>query len=210
MEIIGKKFGKLTVLEELKSNKANDYHKILKCKCDCGNITYKRKTNVINGKVLSCGCFAIEQTKKRSTKHGCFGTRIYGIWNGILQRTKYKSKKDKENYWGRGINVCKEWEDFINFKKWALDNGYDDKLTIDRIDVDGDYSPENCRWITKKEQSNNRRNNVKYEYNGEILTQSQWSERIGIDPTNFKKRVDKYGLKKAIETPKRKMRSKKL
>ena len=106
-----------------------------------------------------------------------------------------------KNYGGRGIKLCNEWMDFETFQKWALANGYSDKLTIDRIDVNGNYCPENCRWATWKEQANNKRNNHFIEFDGRRQTLSQWAKEIGIDCTSLLERLSKHPLEKALTMP---------
>lgn len=134
--------------------------------------------------------------------HGDTGTRLHRIWQNMKARCYRKSAREYENYGGRGITVCDEWRNsYENFKEWALNNGYAEDLTIDRINTDGNYCPENCRWITNKEQQNNKRNNVVYEFNGEIKTLAQWSEELGICYRTLQKRIRKWGVEKAFTTP---------
>ena len=121
--------------------------------------------------------------------HGGTGTRLYRIWKNMKARCYRKSAREYGNYGGRGISICEEWkDDFLSFRKWALSNGYKESLTIDRIDVNKDYKPSNCRWITNKEQQNNRRDNRIYEYDGKSLTLSQWSELLGM---NYNEQMDR-------------------
>ena len=115
-------------------------------------------------------------------KHGKYHTRLYNIYRGMKDRCYYKSHNRYNYYGGRGISICGEWlNDFMAFYTWAIDNGYDDNLTIDRIDVNGNYEPCNCRWLTPKEQSNNRRSNVYLTYNNKTQTIKQWAEELGIN-----------------------------
>lgn len=114
-------------------------------------------------------------------KHGKYYTRIYRIYNDMKKRCYNHSMINYKNYGGRGIKVCDEWRnDFMNFYNWAMNNGYTDNLTIERIDVDGNYEPNNCKWITYKEQANNRRNNVHLTYAGKTQTMKQWAEELDI------------------------------
>lgn len=135
-------------------------------------------------------------------KHGLSNTRIHRIWHSMYCRCYYKTTNQYKNYGGRGIKVCDEWkhlEGFIKFYNWAMQNGYKDNLTLDRIDVNGNYEPNNCRWITKKEQSNNRTNNVLYEFNGETKTSKQWCDQYGICQTTFIDRLKRgWTLEQAL------------
>lgn len=113
--------------------------------------------------------------------HGGCGTRLYRIWKCMKHRCYIKSDCAYERYGGRGITVCDEWKsDFSKFRSWAIENGYSDDLTLDRIENSKGYSPDNCRWASMKIQSNNKRNNRFIEYNGENLTIAQWSDKTGI------------------------------
>ena len=141
---------------------------------------------------LSCGCLGRENRIKSVRKHGLSKTRIYGIYLGMMDRCYDSSNNNYRNYGGRGISVCDEWlgdDGAIRFKEWAMNNGYEDTLTLDRIDVNGDYCPPNCRFATMKEQNNNKRDNVFIEINGERKTMKQWSEAIGIGFTTLKERI---------------------
>lgn len=192
-EFIGKKYNNLTVLEIKSNTKKNDHHLLAVCKCDCGKVITIRLTLLKNGQT-SCGCQNIKKLKEINTKHGDFGTRLYRIWNGILCRTKYKSRKEKERYWGRRIDICEEWQKYENFKKWALSNGYKENLTIDRIDVNRGYSPENCRWATRTEQQNNRRDTRWIIYKGKKKSISDWCRELGLNPNTIKSRYNR-GIK---------------
>jgi hypothetical protein len=125
--------------------------------------------------------------------HGMSNTRLYGIWSGMKTRCNGTAKGCIKNYYDRGITYCSEWETFEPFRDWALSHGYNDNLTIDRIDNDRGYSPDNCRWITRVEQQSNTRQNRYIEYNGEIHTLTQWSKILGIKANTLKSRLDLYG-----------------
>lgn len=181
-DLIGKKIGSLCVLERAGSDRSN--HALYLCLCDCGNKKTFRGTQ-LRGKIESCGCKRVEKNAQRLTKHRMYGTRLYRIWCGIKKRTILKDYRDvtKRNYWGRGVNICDEWVDFENFMNWALSNGYNDSLTIDRIDNDKGYFPNNCRWVTIRQQANNRRNNVIIEIGNERDTLANWCRRKNKDYT---------------------------
>lgn len=143
--------------------------------------------------------------KMPARSHGDTKTRLYNTWLNMRARCNRKSSKRYEDYGGRGIKVCDEWQrSYESFKEWALSNGYSEDLTIDRINVDGNYEPDNCRWITNKDQQNNKRNNAIYSFNGETLTLAQWSEKLGICYKTLQKRIEKWGIEKAFTTPLRK------
>lgn len=128
---------------------------------------------MLNGKSKSCGCLR----KEIHYNHGQFKSRLYNIWTNMKQRCYNKKNTSYENYGGRGIKVCKEWQsDFESFYLWSVDNGYSDLLQIDRIDNNADYSPKNCRWISRKLQNRNRRNNLHIEFIGVKKTLKEWSE----------------------------------
>lgn len=184
-DLAGKRFGSLVAISRVENSGAKTRWL---CRCDCGNhkvCTYQMLTQ---NKVKSCGCLV----SRRNFTHGLYGTRIRGIYYKMLNRCNCETSKSYDNYGGRGIKVCKELsgeKGLINFYKWSMDNGYSDELSIDRIDVNGDYCPENCRWTTPLVQQNNRRNNINIEHNGESHTLSQWCRMAGV---NYKTALRKY------------------
>ena len=113
-------------------------------------------------------------------KYGMKNTRLYNVWGGMKNRCRNKNSSDYVDYGGRGISYCKEWEDFIPFYNWAIENGYEEGLSIDRVDNNGNYEPSNCRWATTKQQANNRRTNVITEYKGQKFTLKELSEKLDI------------------------------
>ena len=180
--LIGKKYGNLTVIglsDKMSGRKSYWY-----CKCDCGNEIEVRSDNLTTGNTLSCGCLKKAQDRVNLTKfhrHKESHTKLHDTWLGIKQRCLNPNNKSYINYGGRGITVCKEWsESYENFRDWSLNNGYADNLSIDRIDVNGNYEPSNCRWANAKQQANNRRSNLEITYNSETKTLMQWAEVFNL------------------------------
>ena len=189
--MIGMKIGRLSVFEYAGTDKNRKAYWI--CRCDCGKDTVVEGSRLRNGTTNSCGCLqketasAIAMRYNSSDSYSAPNRRIHGenkkplhrVWCQIRSRCR---NKENRYYGGRGIKVCKEWdEDYIAFRAWALKNGYQDGLEIDRIDVNGDYCPDNCRWVTRKEQVRNRRNTVKLTIGTETKPLIQWCEEKGFD-----------------------------
>lgn len=203
IDITGKKFGRLTALYE---NGRRGKNILWRCKCKCGNEIDAISYNLKNGHTQSCGCLAKEIQSKTHSIHNGSKTRLFGIWQHILNRCYNGNVKGYANYGGRGIVVCDEWkESFANFKNWAYQNGYNENLSIDRIDVNGNYEPSNCRWANAKTQANNKRNNRVVEYNGVAKTISEWADELGLKPSTIKARLDVYhwSIDRTLSTPQR-------
>lgn len=188
-DLSGKRFGSLTVL--WLGGRYQGGNLYWRCECDCGNYTNTMGINLKNGKSVSCGrCEASKRATERNYKHGGFGTRLYEIWRQMHRRCYGEGTKAYPLYGGRGITVCEQWKEYEPFMEWALANGYEDGLTIDRINVDGNYCPANCRWATPKEQSNNRRSNRKVSYKGETHTVSEWADIYMVDQRKLWQRLN--------------------
>lgn len=179
IDYTGKRFGRLLVLGI--HHHSVSRHTYVLCKCDCGNTKVVRASCLVQGTTKSCGCLEKELKIKNSTKHGFFGTRIYNIWAGMKRRCYDPRVEQYKNYGGRGISYCKEWEDFKGFCEWAMANGYKEGLTIDRINVNGDYEPNNCRWISQSKQSRNTRRNKILKYKGQEHCAIEWAEILGLN-----------------------------
>lgn len=175
--LVGNKYGKLIVLESCgKAGKDNHYYS--KVRCECGKEYLVPDTELIYGRRLSCA-------KCVDKLHGMTNTRLFNIWQSMKQRCNCPTCKVYKYYGGRGIKMSDEWVEkdkgFINFYNWSLKNGYKDNLTIDRIDVNGNYEPSNCRWVDMYFQANNKRNNRLIAYNGITDTLANWSKKYNIN-----------------------------
>lgn len=190
----GNRYGKLTCTDKFERRGKKIFWL---CKCDCGKETWVCAQNLMAAK--SCGC----SQKTCHAIHGMSRTRIHETWNHMIQRCRNKNHPYYKDYGGRGISVCEEWigtEGFIRFNEWAMSNGYQENLTLDRIDNDKGYSPDNCRWVGWDVQANNKRSNAYYEYNGEKHTIAEWARLYGIKETTLRMRLNKRGwdIEKAL------------
>lgn len=160
----GDRYNRLSIIEEVESEFTSGGNKkrMVKAECECGTVKTYQLNELRTGKTKSCGCYNLEKIKQRRTSHGDSGTRLYKIWKDMRKRCNNPNSTNYNNYGGRGIKVCEEWFIYESFKNWSLINGYSDKLSIDRIDVNGDYEPLNCRWVTVKEQNINTRRQRKF------------------------------------------------
>lgn len=199
IDLTGKKIGKLTILKRAENRvyQKGGIRVRWECICECGNHVILSSATI--KKRQSCGC--------TTGRHGKRHDRIYGIWTDMKSRCNNPNRKHYKYYGERGIKVCKEWEeDFMSFYNWSMNNGYDDNLTIDRIDVNGDYCPENCRWATKEQQANNTRLNHLLEYNGETHDITEWAKILGMKPSTLFARINDYHwtIERAFTQPVRK------
>lgn len=185
VNLIGQRFGRLVVIEEAPRHPSG--HAMWICKCDCGNTTQPiMGSDLRSGKVQSCKCLRNELLSKNVKKHGMAKTRLHRIWQNMKNRCSNPNVPCYSEYGGRGITVCDEWvHDFQAFHNWAMANGYADDLSIDRVDNDGNYCPENCRWVSQIEQSNNLRKNIIVEIGEEKRTLAEWAHASGIKYTTI-------------------------
>lgn len=187
IDLTGNRYGRLTVIKKVPSNTKKT--KWL-CVCDCGESRIVQGGNLVSGNTTSCGCIQKERVREIRQTHGITRTKLHRAWSHIKTRCLNPNCKDWADYGGRGIKVCDEWRDsFEAFRDWALTHGYRDDLTIDRIDVNGNYEPSNCRWATAKAQGNNKRNNRIIEINGEAHTLTEWADIKGINPQSIRSRI---------------------
>lgn len=180
-DLTGDRYGKLTVISF--SHYSDDKKRTFwKCKCDCGCEVIARADQLKNGHTKTCGCFYNKEIITLIKRYGKSAERIYNIFHGMKQRCYNPNSTEYKNYGGRGISICDDWmnapQDFIT---WSLENGYEDTLSIDRIDNNGNYEPSNCRWTTVIQQANNTRRNIYIKFHGETKTLAEWSRVLGFD-----------------------------
>ncbi len=205
-DLSGEKFNRWTVISEAepKIRKGNRRIRRWNCVCECGTKRVVFEKSLVDGSSRSCGCYHREIMKdvgKCNRTHGMTDSRLYRIYRNMLDRCYDKNNIRYENYGGKGIIVVKEWHTFEAFMKWALANGYTDKLSIDRIDLDGNYAPDNCRWADAITQANNKSNNTNYTYNGETHTIAEWARIVNMPYKKLWKRFHiGWSVEKALTT----------
>ncbi len=190
IDLTGQKFNKLTVLR--RSGTSKDGQAMWDCVCECGGRSVVDGKSLRRGGIKTCGCSRRKPNLKRRRHCGC-DTRLYSIWANMKNRCHGTGNADNFKYYGgRGIAVCEAWRNsFETFRDWALSNGYADTLTIDRKDNDGSYSPDNCRWITLREQFSNRRSTHLVTFDGKTFSITQWAEITGASRSTIIRRVKK-------------------
>ena len=204
-DISGQTFGNITVIKRDGSYTiCNGKHtpKWL-CRCNfCGKLFHVNTYRIKALRLKSCGCQTTNLIREKSKFHGLGGTRLSYIWRDMRKRCYNPKSESYKNYGGRGVRICDEWLDdagFLNFYKWAMENGYNDNLTIDRINNNDHYKPDNCRWVTKSENTNNRRNHVFVEFNGEILNLTQLARKLNVNPRTISKQKTRgWSLEKIL------------
>ena len=190
IDMTGRVVGRLLVIEEC----GRDAHgeALWRCRCECGKEVVVRGSDLRSEKTTSCGCYRRERSDEAHTTHGMCKTRLYHVWTSMLQRASVRKgadEKKKRFYQDRGITICDEWLVFENFRDWALSHGYKEDLQIDRRDNDKGYCPENCRWVTCKENNNNRRNTIRLE-DGTPL--AMFCSKVGIQTFENGKPTNQY------------------
>ena len=198
IDLTGQRFGRWTVLERAENDSRGTARWF--CQCDCGKQHIVRGYDLRSGLSRSCGCLQKEVAAKSNRKFFKRDMRLNRIWVAMRKRCSNPNSQYYYLYGGRGITVCQEWEaNFGSFQNWAIENGYMPDLTIDRIDNELGYSPENCRWASIQEQANNHRNNVMITYKGQTLTVAQWSVLVGINQSTLRSRIAAgWPIKKAL------------
>ena len=195
-DITSQQFGRLTALYRLHNYPNNRTYWL--CACECGNLKEAEISNLLKGHIRSCGCLR----KELNTIHGKHDTRLYYIYNSMKDRCYNQNNNSYVHYGGRGIKICDEWlHDFDVFYNWAINNGYNDTLTIDRIDVNGNYEPSNCKWSNRKQQARNTTRNRYITINGETHCLSEWCEILGLKYKRVHNRLNKHGwsIERALE-----------
>jgi len=198
-DLSGQKFGRLTVIEL--AGKASNKNMLWKCSCECGNSSVVASSNLVRGVTRSCGCLKAEREREANIKHGQYGTGAHKSWMSMRQRCLNHRCPAFKNYGGRGIKICARWESFENF---FADMGHrPDGMELDRINVDGDYEPGNCRWATTLQQGRNQRKTRFATINGVTKPVTEWAQEFGINIRSVNSRLS-YGwsIEKALTTPK--------
>lgn len=212
IDLVGKKFGRLLVIKRVENTKNGSSRWL--CKCDCGKRTITTASHLKSGHTKSCGCLSKEVAKQKAFnnkyfyKHGLSKDetfrRISYIRTSMKSRCYKPTNNEYKYYGGRGIKVCNEWLDeengVMNFYNWSINNGYKNNLSIDRIDVNGNYEPNNCRWATPKEQARNKTNNIIIKYNNKTIKLIDAAEKLGINPRILRDRLRRgWTVERTIE-----------
>ena len=192
-DLAGRSFGRLTCIAQTGSSKQGNATWL--CRCQCGKESTVLAGNLLSGHTKSCGCLQRERATQAHSTHALYfdengkRNKLNRVFATMRQRCKNPNAKCYKDYGGRGITVCKEWDDYKSFYEWAHSNGYREGLSIDRINNDGNYEPENCRWVPMEVQGNNKRNNLMITLNGETKTVTEWAKLLGISRSVIKGRL---------------------
>lgn len=206
IDLTGETFGRLTVISRVvdENSKATKWL----CRCECGNECIVHAGSLRGGYTKSCGCLRTEKCHDMAVTHGLSATPLYDVWVSMRRRCFYTKCKPYKNYGGRGITVCEEWLDFPTFYNWAMNSGYEHGLTLERLDVNGDYEPKNCTWITREQQARNKTTNRIIEIDGVSKCLAEWCEEYGANYSRAYQRIVLLGWepKRALTAPVRKIR----
>jgi len=205
IDLTGRRFGRLVVLYECDERKNGKV--VWHCRCDCENEVNVRSGDLTSGHTTSCGCYNRERVVEANTTHGMSRQEktypVYVAWKSMFWRCENPNNKWYKDYGGRGITVCDEWRNPVVFIDWALANGWRKGLSIDRIDNNGNYKPDNCHWVTRKENNRNKRNNHLITFNGKTQPMSQWAEETGINYSVLRDRICqlRWSIERALTEP---------
>lgn len=203
MDLTGCRFGRLYVICRHKDDyitpSTQKHTSRWVCQCGCGNTTIVTLNQLRSGRTQSCGCLQKERASKANSKHGGRKDRLHMVWTNMKNRCYNPNYSEYACYGGRGITVCEEWKEYPEFKEWAISSGYDDSLergvlTLDRIDINKGYSPDNCRFVTMSVQANNKQNNIRYEMDGTEMTLADWAKQLNIEYNYLYYRVRTKGI----------------
>lgn len=206
IDLTGLRFGRLTVLYRAENHitPCGSVRVRWNCLCDCGNTIVVTTNSLRSSRTKSCGCLFDDTRHTAAKKHGYSHERLYGVWCSIKERCTCQTSKDFKDYGGRGIAICCEWLFYPSFREWAYANGYAEGKSIDRIDVNGGYSPTNCRWVDQKTQANNKRSNRLISHNGSTKTLAQWASETGINAETIADRLRHgWSVERALNEPPR-------
>lgn len=183
-DLTGMQFGMLKVLRQDIEHSQHERRWICECQCNAKNIVSRKTSNLLSTSESSCGCLKNDRMRKEALsrqKHGLSKTRLFGVWHNMKGRCFNPTDKQYKWYGLRGISVCDEWkDDFLRFYRWSIDNGYAEGMSIDRINVNGNYEPNNCRWVPVNQQARNKRNVPLHDYNGELITGPEFARKYGM------------------------------
>lgn len=200
VDMTGYKFNNCEVLYRVE-NRYGVAH--WKCKCRCGKLFVSAGSNIRKGKTNSCGCYQKEKVSNTRKTHGKSESRLYGVWESMKQRCNNPNNPNYNRYGGRGIKIYSNWNNsFESFSNWAYANDYHDNLTIDRVDNNGNYEPENCRWVDCRAQSRNRNSNRLLKFQGKELCVAEWSDLTGINSNTILNRLSRgWSVEETLSTP---------
>lgn len=206
LNLTGQKYNRLTALYFTGKKTKRGHNNIWMCVCDCGSLVEVDTASLRSGATKSCGCYTRDRMAQLNKTHGGRNERLYLVWMDMRRRCNDPKDANYKFYGARGISVCKEWEDYAVFREWACQSGYDKtakraKCTLDRIDVNKGYCPENCRWVDMVIQQNNKRSNLYITYNGKTQTAAQWEREIGLPRCVVAKRIRRgWSIERALST----------
>lgn len=190
-DLSGLRFGHLIVIRE--NGRSSQSNVKWLCKCDCGNEVSVNSSYLITKHTSSCGCFKKECSTNRFTTHGQTGTHLYKIWASMIQRCHDRKSKSFKSYGEKGVSVCNEWREFEGFYSWAINNGYKETLSIDRIDCEGNYSPNNCQWIPLSLNREKHRDSIMLNYQGEERPLKTWCDKLNLPTQTVRRYYRKNG-----------------